>query len=248
MINSALWAKQLLTANDSPFDLSIGGQFGFEVYRNTVRKGCIDALQANYPTVARVAGGEWFRAVANLYVVGELPSQPCLMAYGESFPNFLQHFEPAQSMPYLYGLAKLDRCWTEAHVAADAPVMSADSLSELAEKPIELCVLRLHPATRWCVDAAHPTDTLWQRERLQKEQSSGDEPPTWAAEATLLTRPNSQVQWMSLSLGGAAFLQAFDSSRTCSLLLALGEAIEIEPSLNASNLLAQLVNAGALQK
>ena len=31
-------------------------QPGFAVYRNTVMKGCIDALQANYPAVARLVG------------------------------------------------------------------------------------------------------------------------------------------------------------------------------------------------
>ena len=28
----------------------------FAVYRNTVLKGCIDALQANYPTVGQLVG------------------------------------------------------------------------------------------------------------------------------------------------------------------------------------------------
>ena len=39
-------------------------QPGFAVYRNTVLKGCIDALQASYPTVCALVGEEWFRAAA----------------------------------------------------------------------------------------------------------------------------------------------------------------------------------------
>jgi fatty-acyl-CoA synthase len=31
---------------------------------NTVMKGCVDALQANYPTIERLVGEEWFRAAA----------------------------------------------------------------------------------------------------------------------------------------------------------------------------------------
>ena len=49
-------------------------QPGFSVYRNTVMKGCIDALQANYPTVLRMVGEEWFRAVAALHVRKRPPS------------------------------------------------------------------------------------------------------------------------------------------------------------------------------
>lgn len=33
-------------------------QPGFAVYRNTVMKGCIDALQANFPAVLRPVGEE----------------------------------------------------------------------------------------------------------------------------------------------------------------------------------------------
>jgi hypothetical protein len=29
------------------------------VYRNTVAKGCIDALQANYPAVHTLVGSDW---------------------------------------------------------------------------------------------------------------------------------------------------------------------------------------------
>lgn len=42
-------------------------QPGFAVYRNTVIKGRIDALQANYPAVARLIGEEWFRAAAAIF-------------------------------------------------------------------------------------------------------------------------------------------------------------------------------------
>ncbi|MBW8719456.1 MAG: putative DNA-binding domain-containing protein, partial [Variovorax paradoxus] len=49
-------------------------QPAFAVYRNTVMKACIDALQANFPTVAQLVGEEWFRAAAALYVAADPPS------------------------------------------------------------------------------------------------------------------------------------------------------------------------------
>lgn len=33
------------------------GQPGFAVYRNTLAKGCVDALRANFPAVERLVGG-----------------------------------------------------------------------------------------------------------------------------------------------------------------------------------------------
>ena len=38
--------------------VSLYGQPAFAVYRNTVMKACIDALQANYPAVTRLVSEE----------------------------------------------------------------------------------------------------------------------------------------------------------------------------------------------
>jgi len=48
----------------APWLAALAAQPGFAVYGNTVLKGCIDALQASYPTVCQLVGEEWFRAAA----------------------------------------------------------------------------------------------------------------------------------------------------------------------------------------
>ena len=57
----------------------LAAQPGFAVYRNTVLKGCIDALQASFPTVERLVGPEWLRGAAGVFARGQLPSQPSLL-------------------------------------------------------------------------------------------------------------------------------------------------------------------------
>jgi hypothetical protein len=47
-------------------------QPGLTVYRNTVAKGCADALAANFPVVRRLVGADWFAAAA-LAFAGEEP-------------------------------------------------------------------------------------------------------------------------------------------------------------------------------
>ena len=42
----------------------------------------IDALQSNYPAVARLVGEEWFRAAAAVYVRQTIPVEPSLLRYG----------------------------------------------------------------------------------------------------------------------------------------------------------------------
>ena len=95
-------------------------------------KGCIDALQANYPSVARLVGDEWFRAAAAIFAREQLPAQATLLYYGEGFAEFLARFAPAAELPYLPGVARLDRCWTESHAAPDESALAPAALAGLA--------------------------------------------------------------------------------------------------------------------
>ncbi len=86
------FAAALLATGASTVDPAVQAlvaQPGFAVYRNTVLAGCIDALQANYPTIASLVGEESFRAAAAVHARAHLPTQPSLLLYGERFPAFL---------------------------------------------------------------------------------------------------------------------------------------------------------------
>jgi hypothetical protein len=166
----------------------------FAVYRNTVIKGCIDALQANYPAVARLVGDEWFRAAAAIYVRANPPRAPMLVEYGERFPVFLETFGPAAELPYLPAVARLDRFWSECHLARD----------EAPLRRIEKLPLRIHAAARWAWFPL-PAFSIWSRTR-EGDADLGD--LAWRAEGALLTRPHDAVRWMALDAAGCALLDA----------------------------------------
>jgi len=121
-------------AGRAPDIAALVHQPGFAIYRNTVIKGCIDALQSNYPAVARLVGDEWFRAAASIYARANLPTHPALVQYGEGFEGFLSGFEPAAELPYLPGVARLlDTCAAGGNVAeALGAAVAANPASELA--------------------------------------------------------------------------------------------------------------------
>ena len=66
------FAHALFTADAVPAGeiAALTAQPAFAVYRNTVMKGCIDALQANYPAVLRLVGEEWARGCRRLCARG----------------------------------------------------------------------------------------------------------------------------------------------------------------------------------
>ncbi|HMA09036.1 MAG TPA: DNA-binding domain-containing protein, partial [Ramlibacter sp.] len=112
----AAFADALLNPRDwqrsPPQDLV--AQPAFAVYRNTVMKGCVDALAANFPAVVRLVGERWFRAVALDYASWQPPDDPRLLSYGRGFPDFLELCAAARELPCLAGVARLDRYWIEA--------------------------------------------------------------------------------------------------------------------------------------
>jgi len=219
-------------------------QPGFAVYRNTVMKACIDALQANYPTVERVVGEEWLRAAAAVYARGRLPSEPSLLMYGCGFPAFLDRFEPAQAVPYLAALARVDRAWTEAHVAADAPLLEPAVLAALDASAMAAVALVVHPAARWVWHGDWPIWTLWQRNRAPIDAEP--ESINWTGEAVLITRPVGAVQVEPLTRGGIALLDA--SARGESVADAVAAALAVDPELDLAPVIHQLLRAGAFAR
>lgn len=216
-------------------------QPAFAVYRNTVMKGCIDTLEANYPAIARLVGREWFRSAAAVYVGDHPPHDGALVSYGETFPQFLRDFEPAGELTYLPDVARLDRFWTESHTALDARPLTAARLAQLSPYALTQCRLQPHPAARWAWFAHQPIYSIWERNRSEVEVSSEIE---WQGDGALLTRPTSAVTWQAATLAECAFLDACAAGQ--SLSEAAEHAQQAEPAADLMAAIGCLLNAGAI--
>ena len=238
----AFWQALLARPDTSALDAMehITSQPGFAVYRNTVIKGCIDALQANYPAVARLVGDEWFRAAAAIHVREALPTDPTLLRYGADFADFLARFEPAAELPYLPGVARLDRYWTEAHAAPTQDALDPAVIVGLAPEALAGTVLHPHPAARWRWFPDAPIYTIWSRNR-----SGGalDDNLDWRPEGALLTRPRDAVEWIAIDAAGCAFLDACAAGGT--LAEAAHAALQAQGDADLAQLLSTLLTTGA---
>lgn len=239
-----------LSAPASPADPSAGdwapglaGQAAFAVYRNTVVKGCIDALEANFPAVLKLVGRDWFRATAALHVAQSPPRDPRLLLYGEDFPAFLRDFPAAANLPYLPAVATLDRAWTDCHAGADAPVLEAAALAALGPAAMGDLPLTPHPAARWLWTADIPAYSLWSRNRVSSAADPDLHDIVWQGEGCLLTRPSEAVEWCTLGVGGCALLDACAAGVT--LAEAAAAALDAQPDCDLAGLLALLVAQGA---
>lgn len=173
------------------------------VYRNTSLKGRIDALAANYPTVRTLVGDAWLQAAARAFVEDQPGDDPAMAAYGEGFPAWLAEFEPARALAYLAPIARLDRAWTEAHLAADSRPLTPDRAAALGFA-LAGRVLRPRPDVRlFQFDWTAPSLWLAHREPTEAEL-------TWApeTEALLIHRPQDTVRHRRLAPREITFLRA----------------------------------------
>lgn len=222
---------------------ALAAQPAFAVYRNTVMKGCIDALRANYPTVARLVGDEWFRAAAAIYVREALPTDTTLLRYGTDFADFLARFEPAAKLSYLPGVARLDRFWTEAHAAPDDDALDPAAVASLKPEALAGARLQSHPAARWAWFGNGPIYTIWSRNRTE---AAADADLDWRPEGALLVRPRHPVEWIPLDAAGCAFLDACAAGET--LAEAAQAALRAQGDADLKPLMSALLKVGAFSR
>jgi hypothetical protein len=159
------------------------------VYRNTAIKGAVDALADNYPTVAMILGEAAFRALAADHVMASPPNSPVLAGYGAGFPDWLELQPICQALPYLSGVAQIDRFRTESHIASEGAALDPAALAAISAETWSASAVTLHPATRFAWFSV-PAPSIWLAHLGVHE---GDIAPEWRSEGIILTRLHGAV-------------------------------------------------------
>jgi hypothetical protein len=174
----------------------------YNVYRNNVTVSLIAALADVFPATQRITGVNFFRAMARFHVRATPPTSPLLFEYGRDFPDFIERYEYARSMPWLADVARIERAWLDAYHAADAEPLDPELLAAVPAERLADTTLTPHPATR-IVRSHFPAVTIFAANR--------NDDPVGRIEATepedaLVTRPALEVMVQRLPVGGAALL------------------------------------------
>lgn len=208
------------------------------VYRNTTMKGLIDALAANYPTVFKLVGNEWFEAAAIRFIHDFPAATPVLAEYGKGFAEFLTRFAPANELPYLSDVAKLDGLWIESYFASDASTLQPSVLQALGEQLFN-ARLSLHPATRLCA-VSHSAASIWLHNHT--EDASTELQVDNENECALITRREHTVELVAFSALEHTFIISIAAGST------LGEAattvLETDSQFPLAETLAKFIKAG----
>jgi hypothetical protein len=179
---------------------------------------------------------EFFRAMARFHVRATPPTSPLLFEYGHDFPDFIERYEYAQSMPWLADVARIERAWLDAYHAADAEPLAPQALASIPAERLSDTVLTPHPAAR-IVRSRFPAVAIFAANR-----ADGPVGPIEAAEPedALVTRPRLEVIVRRLPPGGAVFLMSLIAGEPlgAAAAAALAESPELDLPANIAGMLA----------
>ena len=218
-------------------------QPGFAVYRNTTPEALIEALRGHYPVTGEIVGDEAFDALAFDYARHHPPADPILIGYGQRFGDFLARQAWIDELPYLPDVARLERLWTEAHLAADAESLSLADLAALGADGWMALRLPLHPAAHvaWL---STPAMTIWQAHRA--EGGFATLAPEWQPEGALFTRPRDEVRAFTIDAPAHRLLAGLRIGERIGE--AAAAAARLYPEADIASLLTSFVASGALAK
>lgn len=200
----------------------------FDVYRNNVVTSLIDALGTAFPVIKKLVGEKFFNAVAGVYVRAHPPSSPLIMFYGESFASFLEGFGPAQQLPYLPDVARMEHARRIAYHAADDEIVDPDALSAIAPDTLGKVRFGFHASAR-VISSPHPIFSIW------RINSTDDQTSVVArAEDVLIARPQEDVEMRLLPPGGARFLTELQDGATLEEAASAATALTPEFDLSAN--------------
>lgn len=235
--------------SDAVAALSAGGmQNGhrFGIYRNNIFRSLAGVLEAAFPTIRALVGGENFAVLAHRFIAAHPPQRPQLHAYGADFAAFLAGFAPAVGeLPFLPDLARVEWAVNEAYFEADAEPLAADHLAGLAPDRYAGLRLRMHPTVR-LVASDWPVWDLWGAEALPDPWPNPLPPGRQeGAQCVLVRRPGSKVDVVMATPGDFAFLGALAAGETLGAAAAAGAAAD--PEFDLSTCLAGHLAGGTFQ-
>lgn len=212
-------------------------QSRFAVYRNNVLSSLINALADNYPVVAQLVGEAFFRAMAGVYAQSAPPRSPVMNDYGGDFAEFIEHFEPAASVPYLADVARLERLQVQAWHAADAEPMAQERIVAALSSPTLAGRLKigLHPSLR-LLQSPFAVVTIWAAHQHQTPVPF----ETFPAQNALVLRNGLDVVVLAISRAAHGFIAALQQG------LPLTAAIEASIDLDLEHTLAGLIRHQAI--
>ena len=214
------------------------------VHRNNVVSSLVDALADAFPVTQALVGREFFRAMAAVFVRRYPPRSRVLAHYGDELPDFILGFDPAQPLPYLADVARLERARVCAYHAADVQPVATEAMRAALCGADDLADLRLtlHPSVSVLV-SAFAIVSLWAAHQTDDDSDIAAVDPD-EAESALVLRAGLDVVVILLPPGLDTFIAALRQG--AGLAEAAARAADCAVGFDPGTALSLLLQHGAI--
>lgn len=167
----------------------------FGIYTFAFRSRLEEALRDNYPVLHKVVGDEAFGEIANAYLAAHPPRHPSIRWFGDRLSEFLASHDNLIPHPAIVDLVRMEWAVRSAFDGADAPLLVATTLAQLAPQQWADLPLRLHP-TAQILSVDWQVEPIWQT--LTKDENAEVTPPVPLVHDMLIWRKELVCYWRSL--------------------------------------------------
>ena len=218
------------------------------IYHHSALGNIEHAMALTYPVTKALVGDKFFRFAIKYYANDTRPPSPNIDEYGEDFADFLAQFEPAQKLPYLPDVARLEWHYQISALAPRSQVIDSNALSAVAQEKYFSLYLHL-PASAQFFSSPYPVDKIWHWSQDNNEQDNGEgeqeQPPLILEDEggcnILIIRPFAQVNILRILPEEQIFLRALQ--RGANLFEAYEEATAINEEFDLAHYLQRHISS-----
>ena len=204
------------------------------VYQNNFFYSLIEILQEAFPTINKLTGEEFFKALAKTYIQKSPPANPLLFEYGDQFSNFVRQSPQLAAYPYMADVAQLDWLRHCAYYAPEPKPLTANDFSNIDINLLVDAKLKFHP-TVGIVMSDYAIFSIWESNQSEEPQQVNAN----IAENALILRTAAGIQTYKVVYSLALFLNELYQARN--IAEALQIAMESDKLFNASHAIDFLI-------
>lgn len=130
------------------------------VYRNNIVGSLTDVMLDSFPTLKALVGEEFLTQMGRSFILEHPPSHGCLNFYGTGFDQYIENFPPAQELPYLADIARLEIALNDSYYAKDEGALTPQSLGNIPEAELSTLPLILMDHVK-LIQSLYPLDEIY---------------------------------------------------------------------------------------
>ncbi len=146
-------------------DKSLSAEQRIGIYRGSIHGILTQALEQTFPVCNMLLGDKFFRAMCDVFIDKHPPGSPFFADFGAGLGAFLDEFEPAQSVPFVADMARLEWLRKQAWYTKLEPASDFTQLMETPEADYATLSFSLNPSLQ-LFQSNYRIDLLWSAHQL----------------------------------------------------------------------------------